>query len=437
MKTKNNVSLLQGHKFPRLFIALPPVIYSFFLVAAGLVLGTQMKIKISWDGLLYFVSAKFLFTSEMGKFYHWIREPGYPIFVRAFYKDPYDFSTLILAQAFVISLSVVLVFLYFYFHSTSNALRFLYALSAFFSLMLLIGYSSWILQQSLIIGLAALHVGFFWTNEKSKVLSVKYIASSMMLVFITGLISVILLFGSLIVIFYSIKKVKKNANLNLFKVLLALTIAIIPTLIFQAAWTNFKINSTNGIERVYNDPILLIDRNIERNLADILYYLPTNVLGIIGIGIEKTASETEAQGTPAGSLYFFAFNIDRGGVGCGLFDGGPQPVVDHLNLNWGNYFWCKSSGILTSYHLFTNAVKNLIPLIFFLSFLGVFYLAAMKITELVNPVIFPLVSIIPYLLEPTISGRYGAPFALVAPFCAVAACNVYLRERNHNSKISN
>lgn len=295
--------------------------------------------------------------------------------------------------------------------------------------MLLIGYSSWILQQSLIIGLAALHVGFFWTNEKSKVLSVKYIASSMMLVFVTGLISVILLFGSLIVIFYSIKKVKKNANLNLFKVLLALTIAIMPTLIFQAAWTNFKINSTNGIERVYNDPILLIDRNIERNLADILYYLPTNVLGIIGIGIEKTASETEAQGTPAGSLYFFALNSDRGGIGCGLFDGGPQSVVDYLNLKWGSYFSCNYSGILTIYNSFLNVVKSLIPLMLFLTFLGIFYLAAMNKAELVNPSIFPLVSIIPYLLEPTISGRYGAPFALIAPFCAVAVCNVLLTER--------
>lgn len=103
--------------------------------------------------------------------------------------------------------------------------------------------------------------------------------------------------------------------MNLFKVLLVLKVAILPTLIFQAAWTNFKIKSTSGIERIYDDPILLIDRNSERSTTEILYYLPTNVLGIIGIGIEKIGSATEAQGTPAGSLYFFLLTLIEGELG--------------------------------------------------------------------------------------------------------------------------
>lgn len=81
-----------------------------FAVVVFLALGVAALAGNSFipvDGWLYLASAKSLFANDFGTYYHWAREPGYPLFLRAVIQVSATTSSIAVAQHSIFGLSLL------------------------------------------------------------------------------------------------------------------------------------------------------------------------------------------------------------------------------------------------------------------------------------------------------------------------------------------
>jgi hypothetical protein len=383
-------------------------IYSALLMLITYYFASNSQVKISYDGYLYLVSANALFTEKMYSNYHWVREPGYPSFIKLITLNNLDLNFLILIQALILVISIIIACLYFYFKSSSIYVGFLYMAAGLFTLILTFGYSTWILQQFLFMFVFSLHILYLWFLEFRKFKTTSLIFCSSLLILFSSLISILILPASImfigVTLFSKTNLFAENSKLYLSK---SAAFILMPTLIFQSIWTFYKLEKSQVQNRLYADSISITDyaNNSKKSL---IYSIPSNLGGILGVTPEIDNGNFLP---PASGHYFFAFNNSEGGFTCGLLLEGDANVINALPpLKTGD---CSKKLIFEKITTITKYIQIFLPIFLFVT-LGL-VLFTLNLTSLIV-MTFPIMIALPYLFEPYGKSRYGLPFIYISSF---------------------
>jgi hypothetical protein len=388
--------------------------YSIMIVYVTLILSKESKVKITWDGLLYIISAKALFSENMGEMYHWIREPGYPLFLKIFLGQPDDFNNVVLAQSLVFAISSILCFAYFYQNSQSNYLKFLVFLAGIFSYYICYGYSTWILQQTLFIFLTSLHLMYMWLIDVTNLDKKSFILISSCLLLFTGVVSVLLLPASFVVITFCMRMRQAHSEDMSRKNIWMLGLIVLPLLIFLLTWNAYKFSEISKSQQIYADYESVTDYG-KADIRSLIFLAPASVGGILGYGPARGPGG--ADGLPAEQHFFYAFNYSLGGLGCPYLTHGPDGVVPLLQKDLDNIGKeCTNGKNILIFNQIAHKVEPFLPLITFFSFLGLIFFNRRTHKTFTMPFIFPIISAIPYLFEEYGTPRYGLPFIFLSPF---------------------
>ena len=124
-----------------------------FLLTLGYVVFSPFTISV--DGFSYLKSSEVLFSDDFATYYTWIREPGYPLFVR-FFEDIGGLLLVFLVQGLFVSFGILASAwaTYKLLNITTVSLRSF--VSSGLAVVLVAGYASTILQQATLIALFGL-----------------------------------------------------------------------------------------------------------------------------------------------------------------------------------------------------------------------------------------------------------------------------------------
>jgi hypothetical protein len=381
--------------------------FSFIILSTSIILSSKTNISITYDGYQYLVSAKVLFSNSMGELYQWIREPGYPFFLSIFYNLNFNYSAIIVFQSLLIALSTIMAFSYFYLLSKNSLLKFLYFFSGLLSFVLVYGYSTWILQQFFFVFLTSLHLMLYFIIKfnKDRILLVTLLSSFLLL--ITSLWSIILVPGSISAILFCLLK-NKVYSFRRFPYLFL--VILFPAFLFLSSWNIYKSMEVNSSYRVSGDANYVTDYG-KVSLPDLLYLAPSNFGGLLGYSFETSAGSTI---NPTNNQSIFSFKTEFGGITCGVLLDGPKEIIDQLpNLPNAD---CEKTFLSIIYSKLTNFLQIVLPILLFFSFLGFLFYVSKGRETVVSAMIFPMVCVLPYLLEEYGKSRYGLPFIFLSPF---------------------
>jgi hypothetical protein len=110
---------------------------------------------ISVDGFSYLKSSEVLFSNDFAAFYTWVREPGYPLFIRIF-EDIGGLFLVFFIQGLFISFGILATILAVYRILKIESVSWKTFVSAGIAIVLVAGYASTILQQATLIALFGL-----------------------------------------------------------------------------------------------------------------------------------------------------------------------------------------------------------------------------------------------------------------------------------------
>lgn len=387
------------------------------LTSISIFFGYKTQIKISYDGYLYLVSAISLFSEDMGNLYNWIREPGYPLFLRIFLDENYDFSNIIMAQSLLLSFSSFVILYFFQQTTTNKFLKSFYFFASLVALILVIGYSTWLFQQSLFIFIFSLHILFYLIIISKKFNAKIEVIISSGLLLATSILSIILIPASIFFIIYIIIKFnvkeKEDGALNFKKQII---LVVLPSLIFLIIWNVYKITEVRNATSVFvSQEEILHKVHIfeygEAPFAELVYSAPSNLGGILGITNERSGVETLP---PLSTHYFFAFSNNGIDMQCSTLLEGPNEILKILGEIEEQK--CGQDDLFKYYAGFFEATKNLLPVFLAISFLFLL-LTITRFDTVVFPInVYILLSIFPYLLEVYGKSRYGVVFIFYSPF---------------------
>lgn len=125
------------------------VFYVVFLTTSSVVFS---PFTISVDGFSYLKSSEVLFSDDFAQFYTWIREPGYPLLIRAL-EDLGGLFLVFLVQALFISFGILSTVFATYRILKIPAVNWKSFTASGIAIILVAGYASTILQQATLIGL--------------------------------------------------------------------------------------------------------------------------------------------------------------------------------------------------------------------------------------------------------------------------------------------
>ena len=386
------------------------IIISFFsliILSISTLLSSKTKISMTYDGYQYLISAKVLYSNSMGELYQWIREPGYPIFLNLFYNQNFNYAAIVVFQSLIIALSSIIAFSYFYLLSKNSLLKSLYFFSGLLSFVLVYGYSTWILQQFFFVFLTSLHLilCIIIMINKDKIFLLTFLSS--FLVLTTSLWSIILLPASISAVLFCLLK---NKVYSFKKFPYLFLVIIFPTFVFLSSWNIYKSIEIKSSYRVSTDANYVTDYG-KVSLSDLVYLAPSNFGGILGYSYETSPGSTIK---PTENQSYFSFKSEFGGITCGVLVDGPKEIIDQLpKLTNSN---CDNSWIRSNYSKLTNFLQIVLPNFLFFSFLGLLIYVSKGREIVIGAMIFPMICVLPYLLEEYGKSRYGLPFIFLSPF---------------------
>ena len=123
------------------------VLFTFFLISSSVFFSPY---SISVDGFSYLKSAEVLFTPEFSSFYTWIREPGYPLFIRII-ENIGGILLVFFIQGALIALGILFTIVAAYRVLKVEKVNWKTFTAAGIAIVLLAGYASTLLQQALFV----------------------------------------------------------------------------------------------------------------------------------------------------------------------------------------------------------------------------------------------------------------------------------------------
>jgi hypothetical protein len=365
---------------------------------------------ISVDGFSYLKSSEVLFSDDFAAFYTWVREPGYPLFVR-FFEDIGGLLLVFFIQGLIISFGILATILAIYRILKIGSVSWKTLVSAGIAIVLVAGYASTILQQATLIGLFGLLmvvISRIVTKKKidwftAVLVFILLLLATLTAVFI-GLAFGLALFATLV--FSGVFNIKLLVSYSVLSIL-AFALVMIP-------WSQIKSaeapeGAPDAIEMgAFNTGSTLTNFNPEKEFYEALMTQASllNLGGefppISGLGV---ANENRIFGTPT-------YSHDHV---CGRFLTGQDP--DTL---WGKIETSYTERCVPFRTLdlisFANRVAQ-----FFYPFTGVALLVTLVLSigfrSHLRPIILPAFLItLPYIVMDASISRYGA---LIVPLGAI------------------
>lgn len=365
---------------------------------------------ISVDGFSYLKSSEVLFSDDFATFYTWVREPGYPLFVR-FFEDIGGLLLVFFIQGLIISFGILATILAIYRILKIDSVSWKTLVSAGIAIVLVAGYASTILQQATLIGLFGLLmvvISRIVTKKKidwftAALVFILLLLATLTAVFI-GLAFGLALFATLV--FSGVFNIKLLVSYSVLSIL-AFALVMIP-------WSQIKSaeapeGAPDAIEMgAFNTGSTLTNFNPEKEFYEALLTQASllNLGGefppISGLGV---ANENRIFGTPT-------YSHDHV---CGRFLTGQDP--DTL---WGKIETSYTDRCVPFRTLDLISFANRIAQ-FFYPFTGVALLVTLVLSvgfrSHLRPIILPAFLItLPYIVMDASISRYGA---LIVPLGAI------------------
>ena len=383
---------------------------SFIILLSGIAIlyWINIPITVTWDSQLYLLSAQSIFTDNMQNYYHWLREPLYPLFLKISGNQELNLNSIRNTQYVLIYLSIVFLTIY-----VSKLLNNpIYHYLNLITFILLVGYAATILQQSIIVVLTAFHIVVNIRIYLSKNINLVDTFMVTLLVTVTGLLSVILIFPSIINFIVLIFYKWFQGNYSLRRVFLSILLIVTFSFTTQLVWNIYKISNLKVANRIYDDsPYFWESSSSKQSLSERIYYLPSTALGILGITSEIYKSETQKVNAE-NSIFAIPINIVE--YKCGRVFPGPPNVLEqiqHINLEY-----CQNQKYESSIIFFNKIIQTFFPLISLSALLIGCFTIISKQNEIKVIILFPILSLLPYIAGGFGISRYGVPFIVVTPF---------------------
>lgn len=122
---------------------------------------------ISVDGFSYLKSSEVLFTNDFALYYTWIREPGYPLFIRLF-ENIGGLFLVFFIQGLIVAFGISATIHSFYKLYDVRTANWKTFISASIAIVLLAGYASTILQQAIFCWIIWIATGHRYTDHQAK-----------------------------------------------------------------------------------------------------------------------------------------------------------------------------------------------------------------------------------------------------------------------------
>ncbi len=383
-------------------------VFSTFFLSVTSVIFSPYTIAV--DGFSYLKSSEVLFTPDFATFYTWVREPGYPMFVRLL-EDLGGLFLVFITQALIVAFGILATIHAAYRLLKIEGVSWRTFVSSGLAIILLAGYSSTLLQQSILIGLFGLLLlvisRIVIRREVNMVTGLLifalFLLSTLTAVFI-GLAFGLALFATLI--FSGVWKLKLLVTYSALSIL-AFSLVMVP-------WSQIKsaqapANAFDAVEMAaFNTQATLTNFNPEKEFYEAfstqaaILNLGGEFPPVSGLGI---ANENRIFGAPI-------YSLDQA---CGRFLTGVDP--DTL---WGK--------IETNYRdrCVPLQTLNLISFVnrwaqFFYPLVGLALLVTLVISirpkSRYGPLVFPAFLVtLPYVVMDASISRYGA---LIIPLGAL------------------
>ena len=365
---------------------------------------------ISVDGFSYLKSSEVLFSNDFAAFYTWVREPGYPLFLR-FFEDVGGLLLVFFIQGLFVAFGILATILAVYRILKIDSVSWKTFVSAGIAIVLVAGYASTILQQATLValfGLLMVIISRIVTKKEidwftGVLVFVLLLLSTLTAVFI-GLAFGLALFATLV--FSGVFNIKLLVSYSVLSIL-AFALVMIP-------WSQIKsseapVGAPDAIEMgAFNTGSTLNNFNPEKEFYEALLTQASllNLGGefppISGLGV---ANENRIFGTPT-------YSHDHV---CGRFLTGQDP--DTL---WGEIETTYTDRCVPFRTLdlisFANRVAQ-----FFYPLTGVALLVTLVLSisfrSHLRPIILPAFLItLPYIVMDASISRYGA---LIVPLGAI------------------
>jgi hypothetical protein len=365
---------------------------------------------ISVDGFSYLKSSEVLFSPNFAAQYTWIREPGYPMFIRLL-ADAGGLSLVFFAQGTLVALGVLATILGVYRVLKIATITWKTFLSATLAIALVGGYSSTILQQSLLIflfGLLLLVISRINENRKIDwptgfLISILIGFSTVTAVFMGLAFGLTLL---LTLVMCGVINIRLLASYSL--------ISVFSFLIVMVPWSHIKstyapAGSPDAIEMGSSSTATaVLNFNPDKEFHEVLL----TQLALINLGGElppvsglPIANENRIFGTPI-------YSPDQS---CGRFltSLDPDSLWGQINTDYESrcVHWLPLSALSK-----VNSITQFLFPLSGLALLVVLILSA-QFGKKTRPIVFPAFIItLPYIVMDASISRYGA---LVIPLGAV------------------
>jgi hypothetical protein len=365
---------------------------------------------ITQDGVLYLSSGQSLFDSEIYKFYHWMREPLYPLLISLTLPKG-GLAALFFLQGVLLSSAI---FIIFYILNKFLPLK-IYQYYILISLSFIFnrGYITVVLMQSLM--LFVISVFALFAKEISNLNNIKKLPMlvwfPLTLSYYTSLILGICL--SLSIIGISIV----NNNLNYRLKMSSILITILMSLTIYLPWQIIKNNALERNEMLFTLVEVQKFKFYESNLLPRIYEQQIQAFtGNLGLGVERDAFISLPVGFALKSwaLPTFNDNIFNRNTNCG--------IVAEYNENFLNYIKsmkislpCKTDNQILISNLLSYLGILIYPFFSVILIFGLGFLILFPKSKLVSITILPYILLIAYSFLGQGHSRFAAPLFVVSP----------------------
>jgi len=386
---------------------------------------------ITWDSYLYLVSSQKLFSSEFLSWFHWLREPFYPVFLRIFYVNGlFDLNLIGLFQGMLHATGLFLIFYCFYqlnFFKTFVA-KFLILLTLLISILITINYSTYILQQSLIVFFMGLFVILLYSIYINRGFSTFSFFLSLVLIFLTSSFTILLLPIPLIIIFIGLF-ISNRLNLR------HLALIIFALLAFNLPWNIIKYQTVTSNISKYPEGLssfifLKSDLSLSEDQNKVKSKIQLTGAGVLStLGISDELSGVTFTGGIAGEHFLFASPLKLNDRPCALLYPGPDIYVNEFNNKFQNT--CHQLPLFKFFEQLNSFVQIFSPIFNFFAFILVVYFSLRKNLMVLVLWIPPFLSQVPYWIGGYYGSRYGLPVIAITPLMLLYALfKVYSKLQN-------
>jgi hypothetical protein len=381
---------------------------------------------ITQDGVLYLSSGQSLFNSEIYKFYHWMREPLYPLLINLAIPNV-GLAGLFFLQGILLSTAIFIVFNIL---NTFVPLKtYQYYLLISLSFIFNRGYITVVLMQSLMLFIISLFALF-----AIKIINLNNIKGFSILILVpialsyyTSLILGICLSFSIIVLS------AVNSNLNYRHKFIAVFITLFMSFVVYLPWQIFKNNAINRNEMLFTLVEVQKYRFFESDLLPKIYEQQIQAFaGNLGLGVERDAFMSQPVGFALKSWAMPTFNdnIFNRNTNCG--------VVAEYNENFLNYIEsmnvslpCKTDNQIVVSNILSYLGILIYPFFSLILIFGFGFILLFPRTKLLSITILPYILLLAYSTLGQGHSRFAAPLFIVSP----AIMYYFLTIRRHLARV--